>query len=159
LRGFAGKSHPSRMPGKYSYLTRTESTLAEFVTNAIVPARYPCDALDCGKTPHLRNIRGFRFNKNLFLAPELKVLWNRREESVLLAWRKELNLTAPSLETYEPVRLKCWECGNRFVFEASEQKYFAKRGWDDPKRCPECREKRWLGRMGIGFEEDVDNDF
>ena len=123
------------------------------------PARYPCDAMDCGRTPHLRNIRGFRFDRSLFLAPELKVLWSRREASVLLAWRKELNLTAPSLETYEPVRLKCWECGNRFVFEASEQKYFAKRGWDDPKRCPECREKRWLGRMGIGFEEDVDNDF
>lgn len=123
------------------------------------PARYPCDALDCGKTPHLRNIRGFRFDKSLFLAPELKVLWNRREESVLLAWRKELILTASSFETYEPVRLKCWECGNRFVFEASEQRYFAKRGWDDPKRCPECREKRWLGRMEIGFEEDVDDDF
>gem|GEM_PF-791352 len=123
------------------------------------PARYPYDALDCGKTPYLRNIRGFRFDKNLFLAPELKLLWNREEESVLLAWRKQLNLKAPSLERYEPVWLKCRECGSRFLFEASEQKYFAKRGWDDPIRRPECREKRWFGRMGIVFEGDVEDDF
>lgn len=84
------------------------------------PARYPCDATDCGKRPHLRNIRGFRFDESLFLAPELKVLWNRHEESVLLARRKELNLIAPVLEAYEPIRLKCRECGNWFVFEASE---------------------------------------
>lgn len=121
------------------------------------PASYPCDAQDCGKTPHLRNIHGFRFDQKLFFAPELKVLWNRDEESVLLAWRKELNLKAPLLETYEPVRLKCWECGCRFIFEESEQKYFAKRGWDDPKRCIECREKRWFGDIEIGFEGESDD--
>lgn len=122
------------------------------------PARYPCDAMDCGKAPHLRNIHRFRFDKRLFLAPELKVLWSRSEESVLLTWRKELKLTAPILETYEPISLTCWDCGKRFVFEASEQKYFAKRGWGDPKRCPECRENRWFRRMGIDFEEEVNND-
>jgi predicted nucleotidyltransferase len=123
------------------------------------PGRYPCDAMDCGKKPHLRNIRGFRFDPHLFLAPELKVLWNRDEESVLLSWREELNLKAPRIERYEPVRIKCWECRNRFIFSASEQKYFAKRGWDEPKRCSECREDRWSRSMGIDLEgEDEDDD-
>ncbi|MFC4767390.1 zinc-ribbon domain containing protein [Effusibacillus consociatus] len=113
------------------------------------PGPYPCNAKDCGKTPRLYHIWGFRFDPTQFLAPELKVLWNRNQESVLLSWRKELNLKAPRVKTYQPIRLKCWECGARFIFEPSEQKYFEKRGWEEPKRCPSCREKKWFRNMGI----------
>ncbi|WP_134703206.1 zinc-ribbon domain containing protein [Ammoniphilus sp. YIM 78166] len=45
--------------------------------------------------------------------------------------------------------LKCWECGERFVFEPGEQQFFKIRGFDPPKRCPDCREKKWMGEMGI----------
>lgn len=104
------------------------------------PGRFYCEAKDCGRTPHLRNIRGFRFEPSLFLTPDLKVLWQRNEESELLLWRKALGLKASRLQIYEPVRIKCWACGKRFIFEPSEQKYFAKRNWDEPRRCPECRD-------------------
>ncbi|MFZ5651750.1 MAG: zinc-ribbon domain containing protein [Bacillota bacterium] len=109
----------------------------------------------------MHNIRGFRFDPARFLSPELQVLWKRNEEIILLSWRKELNLKKPRVKSFEAVRLKCWECGDRFIFEASEQKYFEKRGWEDPKRCPSCREKKWLLNMGIDPEstwEDEDEE-
>jgi hypothetical protein len=49
----------------------------------------------------------------------------------------------------EAVRLKCWECGDRFIFEVEEQKFFKTKGFAPPKRCPACREKKWLRDMGI----------
>ncbi|MGG1659206.1 zinc-ribbon domain containing protein [Brevibacillus sp. NRS-1366] len=45
--------------------------------------------------------------------------------------------------------LKCWECGDRFIFEADEQKFYKLRGFVPPKRCPACRERKWLREMGI----------
>ncbi|MFZ5632984.1 MAG: zinc-ribbon domain containing protein [Bacillota bacterium] len=125
------------------------------------PGQRYCDAPDCGKTPHLYNLRGFRFDPAQFLSPELQILWNRNEESVLLSWRREMNLKAPRVKYFEAVRLTCQECGDRFIFDASEQKYFEKRGWEDPKRCPSCREKKWLRNMGINTEctwEDEDGE-
>ena len=49
----------------------------------------------------------------------------------------------------EAERLKCWECGERFIFEVEEQKVFKTKGFAPPKRCPSCREKKWLREMGI----------
>jgi DNA-directed RNA polymerase subunit RPC12/RpoP len=89
----------------------------------------------------------------------LKVLWSRHEESVLLRWRKDLHPKAPRLKSYEPYRIKCWECGERFTFEASEQKYFEKRGWDEPKRCPDCRDNRWFRSVGLDFEGGDEDEF
>lgn len=50
-----------------------------------------------------------------------------------------------------PETLKCWECGERFIFDVEEQQFFKMRGFVPPKRCPECREKKWLREMGVGF--------
>jgi hypothetical protein len=52
----------------------------------------------------------------------------------------------------EAERLKCWECGDRFIFEVEEQLFFKIKGFAPPKRCPSCREKKWLREMGI---EDI----
>ncbi|MFD1067473.1 RQC-minor-1 family DNA-binding protein [Oceanobacillus locisalsi] len=38
--------------------------------------------------------------------------------------------------------IKCWECGNRFLFSIGEQQFYRKMGFHDPKRCPECRMER-----------------
>jgi len=40
--------------------------------------------------------------------------------------------------------LKCVEkgCGKEFIFTAGEQEFYATRGYEEPKRCKECREKR-----------------
>ncbi|MDP4126153.1 MAG: zinc-ribbon domain containing protein [Bacillota bacterium] len=36
--------------------------------------------------------------------------------------------------------LTCRDCGQEFVFSASEQEFFAEKGFtNDPGRCPQCR--------------------
>ena len=45
--------------------------------------------------------------------------------------------------------LRCVECGTTFVFTASEQEFYAARGYtNEPKRCPSCREARKGQRRG-----------
>lgn len=45
--------------------------------------------------------------------------------------------------------LTCRECGAEFVFTASEQEFFAEKGFtNDPSRCPECRARRRQERSG-----------
>ena len=47
--------------------------------------------------------------------------------------------------------LTCVECAATFTFTASEQEYFASRGYtNEPKRCPSCREARRASRGGYG---------
>ena len=44
---------------------------------------------------------------------------------------------------YEDKTLTCRECGNEFVFSASEQEFFAQKGFqNEPSRCPACRAAR-----------------
>jgi len=44
--------------------------------------------------------------------------------------------------------LTCRECGQQFTFSASEQEFFAEKGFtNEPGRCPECRAAR-KQRMG-----------
>lgn len=38
--------------------------------------------------------------------------------------------------------IKCVDCGQIFVFEANEQRYYAERQLSEPKRCKECRDKK-----------------
>ena len=42
------------------------------------------------------------------------------------------------------------DCGQEFVFSASEQQFYADRGFSDPRRCPTCRRARKAQRMGSG---------
>jgi len=39
--------------------------------------------------------------------------------------------------------ITCVQCGNPFVFAVAEQARFHKLGFDIPKRCPECRKKKF----------------
>ncbi|WP_188456245.1 RQC-minor-1 family DNA-binding protein [Virgibacillus oceani] len=43
----------------------------------------------------------------------------------------------------EDIILKCWECGNRFTFTIGEQQFYKSKGFVHPKRCKNCREKRY----------------
>ena len=38
--------------------------------------------------------------------------------------------------------LTCADCGQEFVFTASEQQFYADRGFSDPRRCRSCRAQR-----------------
>ena len=44
---------------------------------------------------------------------------------------------------FEDKTLTCRECGAEFVFSASEQQFYADKGFqNEPGRCPACRAKR-----------------
>jgi Probable zinc-ribbon domain/RQC domain len=55
-----------------------------------------------------------------------------QEREVLL--KEALEGSAP-----EDLRLKCWECGERFMFTVGEQKFYKQKGFSLPKRCEDCR--------------------
>ena len=37
--------------------------------------------------------------------------------------------------------LKCVECGNEFNFSEGEQQFYQEKGFQEPKRCKDCRNK------------------
>ena len=42
-------------------------------------------------------------------------------------------------DTTEAKILTCQDCGKEFEFSAEEQKFFADKGFEEPKRCKDCR--------------------
>jgi CxxC-x17-CxxC domain-containing protein len=47
--------------------------------------------------------------------------------------------------------LQCVECGVTFTFSASEQEFYAEKGYtNEPKRCPSCRAARKAERSNFG---------
>ncbi len=42
--------------------------------------------------------------------------------------------------------LTCADCNQSFTFTASEQDFFAERGFTEPRRCPSCRASRKAAR-------------
>lgn len=52
---------------------------------------------------------------------------------------------------YQDKTLTCKDCGSEFVFSASEQEFYAEKGFaNEPGRCPECRAARKAQRGGNG---------
>ena len=50
---------------------------------------------------------------------------------------------------YQDETLVCRDCGNEFVFSASEQAFFAEKGFQNkPSRCPECRAAKRAANNG-----------
>jgi hypothetical protein len=39
-------------------------------------------------------------------------------------------------------KLFCKECGRGFLFTVGEQRFYSERGFEEPRRCQECRAKR-----------------
>lgn len=53
---------------------------------------------------------------------------------------------------YQDKTLTCRDCGNEFIFSASEQEFYASKGFEnEPSRCPECRAARKQQRNSGGF--------
>ena len=44
--------------------------------------------------------------------------------------------------------LTCNDCSQQFTFTASEQEFFAQKGFNTPSRCPSCRAIRKAAREG-----------
>jgi CxxC-x17-CxxC domain-containing protein len=51
---------------------------------------------------------------------------------------------------YNDKTLTCADCGQQFVFTASEQDFYAQRGFSEPRRCASCRASRKTARGGSG---------
>jgi CxxC-x17-CxxC domain-containing protein len=47
---------------------------------------------------------------------------------------------------YNDKTLTCADCGQQFVFTASEQDFYGQRGFTEPKRCTSCRASRKAAR-------------
>jgi CxxC-x17-CxxC domain-containing protein len=47
---------------------------------------------------------------------------------------------------YNDRTLTCADCGQEFAFSATEQAFYADRGFTDPRRCPSCRAARKSAR-------------
>ena len=51
---------------------------------------------------------------------------------------------------YNDKTLTCADCGQQFVFTASEQDFYAQRGFTEPRRCSSCRASRKAARNSNG---------
>jgi CxxC-x17-CxxC domain-containing protein len=51
---------------------------------------------------------------------------------------------------YSDKTLTCADCGQQFVFTASEQDFYAQRGFTEPRRCPADRAARKAARQAAG---------
>ena len=47
--------------------------------------------------------------------------------------------------------IHCAQCENEFDFTVSEQIYFTRMGFDEPKRCPDCRKHKIRADIAPGF--------
>jgi CxxC-x17-CxxC domain-containing protein len=52
--------------------------------------------------------------------------------------------------SYTDRTLTCVECNREFTFTADDQEFHAKKGYQEPKRCPDCRRARRGGGYGGG---------
>ncbi len=52
---------------------------------------------------------------------------------------------------YEDRNLTCVECNSEFVFSADDQQFHSERGYQEPKRCPSCRQARRGTGGGGGY--------
>lgn len=101
-----------------------------------------CSVPGCGQPPHIRVHPDFEYNEEIFLTSPINVLWTSFKRSRLLERKDELGIDEsrryPGLED---IKIKCILCGKIFLFTASEQKWYKKRGLSLPKRCPNCIEQ------------------
>ena len=51
---------------------------------------------------------------------------------------------------YNDRTLTCADCSQEFTFTASEQQFYADRGFSDPRRCSSCRASRKAARGDSG---------
>jgi CxxC-x17-CxxC domain-containing protein len=48
--------------------------------------------------------------------------------------------------------LTCRDCGQEFTFTAGEQAFYQERGFSEPTRCKNCRDKRKQERNASGYD-------
>lgn len=51
----------------------------------------------------------------------------------------------------EDITLTCNDCDEDFIFTAGEQDFFEEKGFDEPKRCKDCRDRKKAEKNNSGF--------
>lgn len=67
------------------------------------------------------------------------------------------DITLPEVRSfvYEDKTITCADCGQAFTFTASEQAFYAEKGFSDaPKRCKSCRQARKQQRSSSSYGDD-----
>lgn len=115
------------------------------------PARsVDCAVKGCGDIPRIQKREGFEYDpKRMFKTP-VDVIYQNNPVSILMSWQNELlaqmGLSAPQQYSLrETIYLKCLDCGEEFEFDPGEQKYFEHMGFQQPKRCHDCRDRKNYG--------------
>ena len=54
----------------------------------------------------------------------------------------KLKINPPKKHKRKKKKIVCLDCGETFFFTGGEQKYYEKCKLSEPKRCPNCRQKR-----------------
>ena len=104
-----------------------------------------CCVPGCGDPPHLRIHSGFKYDEKIFLSSPFNILYTSFKESCMLARKDELGITdSRKYPVLEDVEIKCAVCGGIFIFTAGEQKWYKGMGYNQPKRCSECRENKYM---------------
>ncbi len=61
---------------------------------------------------------------------------------------------------YEDKTITCADCGQGFTFTASEQAFYAEKGFSDsPKRCKTCRQTRKQQRNSSSYGDDSHSSY
>jgi len=63
---------------------------------------------------------------------------------------------------YSDKNLTCADCGQEFVFTASEQDFYAQRNFTEPRRCSSCRASRKAARNaseGGGYSDSGSSSY
>lgn len=101
-----------------------------------------CAIPGCGKPQHVRMIPEFEYKEELFFTSPLEVLWTSFPTSRFLSRKKELGIVeSRKYPVMEDITRECILCGKPFIFTGGEQKWYQKQGFNQPKRCPKCREE------------------
>ena len=99
-----------------------------------------CSAPGCGRPPHLRVVPEFEYDEKMFFQSPFEILWSDSGKNRFLAGKDKLGITGSKpYPVLEDLELKCVLCGRKFIFDGGERKFFQKRGFTPPKRCPDCR--------------------
>ncbi|NIQ80622.1 MAG: hypothetical protein GTN93_21525 [Anaerolineae bacterium] len=56
----------------------------------------------------------------------------------------------PDENATEDKTLECCDCKEEFIFTAKESRFFASKGFNDPKRCKPCRDAKKQARRSQG---------
>jgi len=51
--------------------------------------------------------------------------------------------------------LTCQDCGKEFAFTTEEQKFYQEKGFQEPKRCADCRKQRKQARFSQQEETEI----